>query len=70
MMTKAEKVRENQLRRAANRQGFTLSRFRRRDPLGRDYGKYLILDMDTGDQVASRLTLDEVETWVKNPSQR
>jgi hypothetical protein len=60
------KVRENRLRRAADRQGLFLSRRRRRDPNARDFGRYALLrdgqpthgvDMDG----FYTLTLDMVE---------
>jgi len=38
-----EKVRENRLRRAAERQGFTLRKSRRRDRLAPDYGEMWLL---------------------------
>lgn len=40
----AVKVRENRLRRVAERRGYTLMKSRRRDPLALDYGKYWLLD--------------------------
>jgi hypothetical protein len=41
-MDTAEKVREARVRRMLARQGYTLSRSRRRDPLASDYGHYTI----------------------------
>ena len=38
------KTRENRLRRAVARQGFRLTKSRRRDPFALDYGRYAILD--------------------------
>lgn len=40
----AEKVRENRLRRMAERQGLTLTRSRRRDPRALDFGLYWLTD--------------------------
>ena len=66
-MENAEKVRENRLRRMAERQGFRFVKSRRRDPFAVDFGRYRI---ETADGVeATRfastmgwgLTLDEVE---------
>jgi hypothetical protein len=41
---RAEKVRENRLRRMAQRQGLELRKSRTRDPRARDYGKYWLVD--------------------------
>jgi hypothetical protein len=66
-MEASAKVRENRLRRMAERQGFRLVKSRRRDPLAVDYGRYRV---ETGDGVEPArfastmgwgLTLDEVE---------
>lgn len=66
-MDQSIKVRENRLRRMAERQGLRLVKSRRRDPLAVDFGKYRI---ETGDGVEPErfaspmgwgLTLDEVE---------
>lgn len=43
----AEKVRENRLRRMAERQGHQLVKSRRRDPRAYDYGRYWITDPAT-----------------------
>jgi len=67
-MTDEDKVRENRLRRAAQRQSLTLVKSRRRDERATDYGTYMLLDTQTSGVVASGLqsgyglTLDEVET--------
>lgn len=42
----AEKVRENRLRRMADRQGFYLKKSARRDPLATDYGLYWVMNPD------------------------
>lgn len=60
----AEKVRENRLRRMAQRQGMALRKSRRRDPRALDYGLYWLVDADRNLIVAGGahgLTLDEVE---------
>ena len=59
----AEKVHENRLRRAAERQGLRLVKSRRRDPRALDYGGYWLIDRSHlivcgGDNGAS---LDEIE---------
>ena len=66
-----DKVRENRLRRMADRQGLILRKSRRFDPRAVDYGLYALLDARTGglihrDNVNSvyALTLDEVEGWL------
>lgn len=57
-MDQEQKVRENRLRRMAGRQGCTLRKSRRRDPLATDFGMYQIA---RGAAVSRLLTLDEVE---------
>lgn len=50
------KARENRARRAAKRQGKVLVKSRKRDPLARGYGKYVLVSSDDlGD-----LTVDEI----------
>lgn len=62
-----EKVRENRLRRMAERQGLRLTRSRRRDTRALDYGTYGLVDVATGYLAAGStstgygLSLDEVE---------
>jgi len=62
------KIRENRLRRAAQRQGLTLAKSRRRDPRATDYGTYMLTDTSTntvvahGGQSGYGLSLDEVES--------
>lgn len=66
-MELAEKVRENRLRRMAERQGLRLEKSRRRDPRAIDYGTYQLVDVVTnarravGWQGGYGLTLDEIE---------
>lgn len=63
-MTTDEKTRENRLRAAVARQGFKLSRSRRRDPRAVDYGRYYVTE-PTRNVVEAELTdLDAVERWV------
>jgi hypothetical protein len=63
-----EKVRENRLRRAAERQRLELRKIRRRDPRASDFGRYWLIDRDSGgvwlDQGPVGLSLDEVEEWL------
>ena len=66
------KVKENKLRRAADRQGLRLSKSRSRDPRALDFGRYALIDVQTGgtvhpmlaDRWAHALTLEEVEEWL------
>ena len=64
-MTTSEKVRENRTRRAVERQGYRLSRSRRRDPRAVDYGRYYVTDPNTSALVAELSDLDAVEAWAK-----
>lgn len=62
----SDKVRENRARRAAERQGLTLLKSRRRDRRALGYGRYQLNDVD-GRTVAGRLdsndalTIEQVE---------
>lgn len=65
----AEKVRENRLRRKAERQGLRLVKSRRRDPQAIDYGKYMIVNRDNvvvaGElNTGHALDLDGVERYL------
>jgi len=66
-MTHSEKVRENALRRMAQRRNLRLERSRRRDPAATDFGTYRIVDrfrrraVEGGDALPS---LDAVEAWL------
>ena len=67
-METAEKVRENRLRRMLARQGYQLSRTRRRDPRALDYGTYTVTGQDgavvLGPCARGRArTLDDIEQW-------
>jgi hypothetical protein len=42
------KIRENRLRRAADRQGLRLHKSNRRDPNALGYGLWALIDLDTG----------------------
>ena len=48
----SDKVRENRLRRMADRQGLEIHKSRRRDPRAIDYDRWLILDARTNAVVA------------------
>jgi hypothetical protein len=66
------KVRENRARRMAQRQGFRLEKSRRRDPRAYDYGKYLLIDVDTnavvyggpGGGFRHGPNLEDIERWL------
>ena len=65
----SEKVRENRLRRMAERQGLVLSKSRRRDPHALDYGEYYLADADTnhliaGDRHQPLPDMDAVEAFL------
>jgi len=47
MNNNKDKIRENRLRRAAQRQGLALMKSRRRDPRAFDYGTYMLVDQQT-----------------------
>lgn len=67
----AEKIRENRLRRMADRQGLRLHKSRRRDYRALDYGTFIISDdrnrLVYGEWPTSGLTLDEVEKYLTQP---
>lgn len=66
MARSPERVRENRLRRVAERQGLRLRKSPRRDPKALDYGLYAVIDT-TGAIVEGGyvgLTLDQVESWL------
>lgn len=58
----AEKVRENLLRRMADRQGLSLVKSRRRDPRALDYGRYRLVRGRT--TVLDTKALDDVEAYL------
>ena len=67
----AEKIRENRLRRVADRQGLRLEKSRRRDPRAIDYGMYMLVDPSTNTVVYGaegtgrpNLSIDAVEAWL------
>ena len=66
-----DKIRENRLRRMAERQGLRLLKSRRRDPYALDFGGYQIIDPSRGAIVYSYgynefgAGLDEIENWLR-----
>jgi hypothetical protein len=70
----SEKVRENRLRRTAERQGFALAKSRRRDPRAIDYGEMWLMSLASGTPERSNdawvgpfRNVDEVEEWLDTP---
>lgn len=69
-MSETDKVRENRLRRMAERQGLRLEKSRRRDPHALDYGGFMLTDPATNgvvmgaDPFAYSADLDQVEEWL------
>jgi hypothetical protein len=67
-VTTGEKVRENLLRRVAERQGLALRKSRTRDPRALDYDRWMIVslvpgrpDVGAGPMGKPIMTLDEIE---------
>lgn len=70
-VTTAIKVRENKLRRLAERRGYRLTKRRRRDPTAIDAGLFALIDIQTNKAVNPPLagfihswTLGEVEAYL------
>ena len=59
----ATKVRENRLRRIADRRGYRLSKSPRRDPNALDYGLFALLEHRTGGAVNAPLADHFVHSW-------
>ncbi|MEU8220897.1 hypothetical protein AB0C47_34715 [Micromonospora taraxaci] len=66
MSEATDKVRENRLRRMADRQGLTLVKSRRRDPRALDFGVYWLADPSTSTMRTGErgLSLDEIEAYL------
>lgn len=68
-----EKIRENRVRRAAERQGLRLVKSRRRDPRAYDYGTYMLVDGRTNAIVCGQpvtgqngsASLDQIEAALR-----
>ena len=65
-MSDEDKIRENRLRRAAQRQSLALTKSRRRDPRATDYGTYYVSDGRSRELLTSEagINLDEVEAFL------
>ena len=59
-----ERVRENKVRRIAQRRGFRVERSRRRDPQALDYARYWLIRVEDKEEMLSRVELDDVEEWL------
>jgi hypothetical protein len=69
-MPQEDKVKENRLRRIAERRGFSLEKSRRRDPKAPDFGRFRLLDVREnktvlgGEPLPFSATLDDIEHWL------
>ncbi len=69
----SEKVRENRLRRMADRQGFRLMKSRARDPRDITYGGYMLVDLVPGRNRGTNYgrgfqdSLDRIEEYLTAP---
>jgi hypothetical protein len=72
--TISDKIRENRLRRAAERQGLALSKSRRRDPNALDFGCYVLVNPMLNAIVFGAAsgrydqTLDDIEAYLEGPT--
>ncbi len=63
-------MRENRLRRMAERQGYALRKSRRRDPRALDYGGYMLTKVKTDEPIFGAgdfpfsATLDDIEAFL------
>jgi hypothetical protein len=62
-----DRAREARARRAAERQGFTISKARTRDPLAVSYGWHI---MRGKREVAHLRDIGELERWLSDPASR
>lgn len=72
-MVDSDKVRENRLRRMAERQGLRLIKSRRRDEFASGYGTYMLVagqgtEMSDGADVMYGFDLDEIENQLRGQS--
>lgn len=69
-MPQEEKVKENWLRRIAERRGYCLEKSRRRDPKAPDFGRFRLIDVRENRAVLGdaplqfSATLDDIEGWL------
>lgn len=71
MQNQAEKIRENKLRRMAQRQGYLLRKSRSRDPWALGYGRYWVVEPSRNIPVGgsfhpgwAQWDMDDVEGWL------
>lgn len=71
-MNQDEKVRENRLRRMADRQGLALHKSRRRDRRALDYGVFWLIEVRRNQHVGNPrgMSLDEVEAYLTGEEPR
>lgn len=71
-MEQDEKVRENRLRRMADRQGLRIEKSRRRDPRAIDFGLWTVTykDIDESPGDAAPMTLERLERWLEDRPRR
>jgi hypothetical protein len=66
-----DKVRENRVRRLAERQGYLLEKSRSRDPRAPDYGRYALVKPPVSGPTFNRdqigQPLEEIEAWLLRP---
>jgi hypothetical protein len=60
------KMREDRLRRLAERRGLKLTKSRRKDPMAPDYGTYTLVNVrrNAAMYYATEVSLDEIETFL------
>jgi hypothetical protein len=64
-------VQENRIRRMAERQGYSVTKSRRRDPRALDYGMYLLTHIDINAAVLGGwTTLDGIEHFLTSDEPR
>lgn len=71
-----EKVKENRIRRMADRQGYRLVKSRSRDPNAIDFGLYGLVDIQTNGTVFPAIAgrwicsqkLDDIEAYLNQPT--
>lgn len=71
-MSENDKVKENRLRRIAERRGMKIEKSRRRDPKAIDFGGYMLIDVSTnavitgGSPYPYSASIEDVEEYLKD----
>jgi hypothetical protein len=65
MATNEERVRENRVRRVAERRGYRLEKNRRRDAKAIDYGLFYLTSLATERRAFASVSLDEIEAFLE-----